>query len=179
MPNLTCPLSWGLLQELIVNPIKAGNTVYWFTSLNTHNKHIPRECIIYKFPHKQLLRPQKKKKNPWVALSVLLLLWAARWKRAVPHFLLICSLCHNFNLHDLWWLLDCFHNSCILHCAAPKDAQCDLLKCSFKDILFALRIDFKQLIHAGYISGQLDIFGHLQIIFFLSDPGALKLHFWP
>ena len=42
----------------------------------------------------------------------------------------------------------------------------DLLKCSFKDIFFALRIDFKQFLHTGYISGQLDIFGHLQIIFF-------------
>lgn len=50
---------------------------------------------------------------------------------------------------------------------------------SFKDILLALPIDFKQFLHTGYISGQLDIFGHLQIIFFLSDPGALKLHFWP
>lgn len=28
VPNLTCPLSGGRLHELIVNPIKAGNTVY-------------------------------------------------------------------------------------------------------------------------------------------------------
>lgn len=50
--------------------------------------------------------------------------------------------------------------------------RCDLLKCSFKDILFAVRIDFKQFLHTGYISGQLDIFGHLQIIFSLRSWGS-------
>lgn len=56
--NPTYPLSGSLLLELIVNPIKAGNTAYWFTSLNTHNKQIQREYIICKFPHKWLSCPQ-------------------------------------------------------------------------------------------------------------------------
>lgn len=56
--NLTYPLSGSLLLELIVNPIKDGNTGYWFTSLNTCNKQIQREYIMCKFTHKWLSRPQ-------------------------------------------------------------------------------------------------------------------------
>lgn len=56
--NPTCPLSGSLSPELIVNPIKAGNTVYWFTSLNTHSKRARREYIMCKFTHKWLSRPQ-------------------------------------------------------------------------------------------------------------------------
>lgn len=41
--------------KLIVNPIKAGNTTYWLTSLNTHNKqthtHTHREYSTCKFIH--------------------------------------------------------------------------------------------------------------------------------
>lgn len=56
--NLTYPLSGSLLLELIVNPIKAGNTAYWFTPLNTHNKQIQREYIICELTQKWLSRPQ-------------------------------------------------------------------------------------------------------------------------
>lgn len=148
-------LLWGsLLLELIVNPIKAGNSAYWFTPLNTQYKQIQREYVMCRFAHKWLSCPQN-----------IHIIWCSRWKTAVPHTLLIgCNHC-NLNSHDLSWLLDCFHDSCTLHNAALKDVRCDPLKHCFKDILFAPRIDFKHFLHTGYISGQLDIFGHLQIIF--------------
>lgn len=44
--------------ELIANPIKAGNTAYWFTPLNTDYRGILREYIMCKFTHKRLPPPQ-------------------------------------------------------------------------------------------------------------------------
>lgn len=56
--NLICPPLGNLSLELIVNPIKAGNTAYWFTPLNTHNKQIHWEYITCKSTHKWFSRPQ-------------------------------------------------------------------------------------------------------------------------
>jgi len=49
------PLSGSL--RLIATPIKAGNTAYWFTPLNTHYKQIQREYIMCKFTHKWVSHP--------------------------------------------------------------------------------------------------------------------------
>lgn len=56
--NLICPPLGNLSLELIVNPIKAGNTAYWFTPLNTHNKQIHWEYITCKSTHKWFSPPQ-------------------------------------------------------------------------------------------------------------------------
>lgn len=88
--NLTYPLSGSFSLELIVNPIKAGNTAYWFTPLNTHNKQIQREYIMCKFTHKWLSHPRNIHINH-ISSHCTPLYWPVRWKNS-------CS------SHSLNWL---------------------------------------------------------------------------